>query len=60
MAERKTENEATERAHHGWMAVRNTNVKQTETLKELIYIPEEGVCMNVCDLGKCVFTVSDE
>lgn len=42
------------------MAVRNTNVKQTETLKELIYIPEEGVCINMCDLGKKVFTVSDE
>lgn len=37
-----------------------SNAKQTETLKELIYIPEEGVYMNVCDLGKCVFTVTGE
>lgn len=36
------------------------NQRKAETLKELIYIPEEGVCMNVCDLGKCVFTVADE
>lgn len=45
---------ATETAHHVWTAVRKTNVKQTETLKELIYIPEEGVYMNVCDLGVSV------
>lgn len=34
----------------GWATVRNTNVTQTETLEELIYIPEEGVCTNACDV----------
>lgn len=33
------------------------DVKQTIGLKELIYIPEEGVCVPICDLYKCVFTV---
>lgn len=40
--------------------MKNTNVKQTRRLKELIYIPEEGVFRSMCDLHKCVFTLSDE